>query len=361
MSHQIASINAYPSSGIKGILSDKAGYAIHPIIYQGQKYFIELEWRLIHNPVFREYTRRHNRRVNRGAPFHGRPGGVAACIYSYQERFNIRSGHKGEKLFETDLTKLTLGGEKRIRLYRIELNNLIIYLPEIMQIIFDRWEYIKQAPTEKAAESRAAASRLGMRMEPLDEAKLGRERMRAAVPIAEPWNGVVKEQADQKWEGEPLQKPSEELSKSNPPKPQTKFFFELFNECEREEDVVRLVDAFTRTYEPTFDSSFDPFWAKAVRALLTALCLQIFLWEGQSICKQSLEGYLDDLSHSDRTAQNARADKVFTNWKETWPDTALKHYTCFLMSPPKAQEQIIKFAKSLFVVETIAHREYIPN
>lgn len=145
MSYQISNIYNLSISGLKVIFTDPSGYSIHPITYKGTKYIVDFEtvvYRpMVDKPSFSEYLEASK---------------VLARIYPYRERPSIFFGLKGKRVYETDITVLTVGDNQELDLRRTRLGYLKIYLPEITQIIFNRWEQDKQKAIEKQAAVKAA-------------------------------------------------------------------------------------------------------------------------------------------------------------------------------------------------------------
>lgn len=148
MGYNMNKIDPFALSGIKGIFLNRQGYSFHPITYKKQAYIVDFEIRLDAFP---------------GATASLDDAELLAHIYPYQEKFNLFTGHKGKKLYTTEINRIILSDEKVHDLRRTSKDTLKIHLPEIMQNIFNRWERAMQT----------------------------QEETKAAVKAAEAWDGVV--------------------------------------------------------------------------------------------------------------------------------------------------------------------------
>ena len=161
MSYQISNICNLSVSGVKAIFTEPTGYSIYPITYKGTKYIVDIEAKvyrpMVDKPSFSEYVDASK---------------VLAHIYPYREKPSIFFGKKGKSVYETDITILNMN-EQELDLRRTKTDDLKIHLPEIMQIIFDRWEHNKQANAEKQAAVKAAEAWDGSVM--VDIEQTGRE------------------------------------------------------------------------------------------------------------------------------------------------------------------------------------------
>lgn len=141
MSYQISRIRDTSVSGIKVIFTRPVGNTFHPIAYKNRKYIIDFESVLAGIPssvtAFDEEM-------------------ILAKIYPYQEKFNLFTGHKGKKLYQTDITLLTLDDGELHNLRSDSLDTIKIHLPEIMKIIFGRYEDALQGQVERQTAAQAA-------------------------------------------------------------------------------------------------------------------------------------------------------------------------------------------------------------
>ena len=123
-------------------------------------------------------------------------------------------------------------------------------------------------------------------------------------------------------------------------------FYQEFKNVNSEAGIIRLVCDLVYKHE----EQTDDYRVQAEAALLSALCIRIYRFEGKANCKDELSAFLFSLSLSDRTKQNTRPDKLFAAWKELWPeDEAVIAYDLFQSLPPKDQYHVIQRCHDLLV------------